>query len=118
MISLWHYLAKRNSIASIAARNEKNYQKWLNDHNWQFFKHKPDMRRVYTDAHGNNYYINNDPLALSQERAHRTQEAIAAAEYNLSKPDLVAGFSRIIEACNAVLMGDVSQASEALKVLS
>ena len=88
------------TVSRRARKNERNFRRWLAA-NVPSGLRPVDITRVYTDKHGNNFYVHNDPLSVSLERVQIIEEKLKATTYNFSKEALITRFEEIEKAVEA-----------------
>ena len=89
-----------------AARNGRRYRKWLDTLTPPAGADRADLRLVYTDREGNNYYVFADPLLMSVERSEKISEAVVASRFNVERADIISALASTMAAINA---GDLAR---------
>lgn len=84
-------------ITRIAEKNQRNYQNFLAGHAPSYASGRIELKRVYTDIKGNNWYLPKDMLMLIRERQKRVEELHTALDYGMTSDELAGYLGKAIE---------------------
>jgi hypothetical protein len=72
-----------------AEQNEKRYRKWLKQYVPKHASQKIELKTVWTDRDGNNYYIANNISHITKERSIEIEKSMMMLSYGISKDEII-----------------------------
>ena len=80
---------------SRAEQNEKRYRRWLKQYIPKNASQQIELKRVFTDLDGNNYYVANNIAHITKERSIQIEKSMLMLSYGISTDEIVERLTEI-----------------------